>query len=205
VTGNYKPGDASRATIRHPELIRNDHVKRVAFALCGLLLMSSSIPAEPPSRLAPLQWLIGDWAGVGQGEPGTSATERHVDAFIEGRYLRVSGRSVYPKQESNPNGEIHVQMDIWSHDRSRDVLVVRQFDSLGFVSTYVLDKEASSNERLVLVAEHLENIPSGWRARYTYTFKPPNEYHEMLELDANGKGFEPYVSNQFLRVEPGRP
>ena len=180
-------------------------MKRLAFAVFGLLLMSSSIPAEPPSRLAPLQWLIGDWVGVGQGEPGTSATERHVEAFLEGRYLRVSGRSVYPKQDSNPNGEIHSEMDVWSHDRSRDVLVLRQFDSLGFVTTYVLDKTASSNERLVLVAEQLENIPPGWRARYTYTFKPPNEYHELLELDANGKGFEPYVSNRFLRVEAKTP
>lgn len=69
----------------------------------------------------------------------------------------------------------------------------------------MLDKAASSNERLVLVAEHLENIPPGWRARYTYTFKPPDEYHEMLELDANGKGFERYVSNRFLRVEAASP
>lgn len=177
-------------------------MKRLALFLIGLSLASSSVPAESPSRLAAFQWLIGDWVGVGQGEPGTSATERHVEAFLDGRYLHVRGRSVYPKQEGNPNGEIHQQLDLWSHDLSRDVLVLRQFDNLGFVSTYVLDKAASSSERLVLVAEHLENVPRGWRARYTYRLKPPNEYHEMLELDSNGRGFEPYVSNRFLRVEP---
>ena len=82
--------------------------------------------------------------------------------------------------------------------------MLRQFDNLGFVSTYVLDKTASTNERLVLVAEHLENVPSGWRARYTYTFLPPNEYHEVLELAMKGKDFEPYVANNFLRVA-GKP
>lgn len=176
-------------------------MKRLAAAMFGLLLSSSSFPAEPLSGLAAYQWLIGDWAGVGQGEPGTSATERHVESFLDGRYLRIRGRSVYPKQESNPNGEIHEQMEVWSFDSSRDVLAIRQFDNLGFVTTYVLDKAASSNERLVLIAEHLENVPRGWRARYTYTFNPPNEYHEVLELDPNGEGFEPYVSNRFLRVE----
>ena len=176
-------------------------MKRIAIALCGLLYANLTVAAEPASRLDALQWLVGDWAGVGQGEPGTSATTRHVEAFLEGRYLRISGRSVYPKQDGNPKGEVHLEMDVWSYDRARDVLMLRQFDNLGFVTTYALDKAASTSERLVLVAEHLENIPSGWRARYTYTFKPPNEYHEMLELDMGGKGFQPYVTNRFLRVD----
>jgi hypothetical protein len=175
-------------------------MKRILIAILGLLIAGAAVPADSPSRLVALRWLIGEWAGVGHGEPGTSATERHIESFLDGRYLRVHGRSVYPKQEGNPKGEIHEEMDVWSFDASRDALVLRQFDNLGFVSTYVLDKAASSNERLVLVAEHLENVPSGWRARYTYTFIPPNEYHEVLELAMKDKDFEPYVANNFLRV-----
>jgi hypothetical protein len=34
-----------------------------------------------------------------------------------------------------------------------------------------------------------------------YTRLSANEYHEVLELDADGKGFKPYVTNQFLKVE----
>jgi hypothetical protein len=68
------------------------------------------------------------------------------------------------------------------------------------VTTYVLDESASSDARLVLVAEHLENVPRGWRARYVYTFEPPDAYQETLELDANGKGFKPYVTSRFLRA-----
>ncbi|MGH8284785.1 MAG: hypothetical protein ACRETT_03355 [Steroidobacteraceae bacterium] len=178
---------------------------RVLSGMVAMLLATSSGVAQPPVRLGALQWLAGDWRGVGEGEPGTSASERHAEVFLGGRYLRIAGRSVYPKQERNPNGEIHAQLDMWSYDNARDALVLRQFDNLGFVSTYVLDKTASSNDRLVLVAEHLENVPRGWRARYTFTFKPPNEYHETLELDADGKGFKPYVSNRFLRVATGTP
>ncbi|WP_313918158.1 hypothetical protein [Tahibacter sp.] len=33
-----------------------------------------------------------------------------------------------------------------------------------------------------------------------YTFVPPDEYRELFELDPNGKGFQPYTSNRFLRV-----
>lgn len=156
--------------------------------------------AEPVADLKELQWLIGDWRGLGEGEPGRSASERHAELALDGHFVSVQGRSVYPKQDRNPNGEVHGEIDLWSYDRSRKTLVLRQFDTLGFVGTYVLDKAASSANKWVLVAESLENVPQGWRARYTYTLKAPNEYHEMLELDADGKGFTPYLSNRFLKV-----
>ena len=107
---------------------------------------------------------------------------------------------MYPKQEKNPKGEIHAQLDLWSYDEARGSIVLRQFDTLGFVGTYVLDKTASGPDHWVLVAESLENVPKGWKARYMFTRKSDDEYHETLELDSDGKGFQPYVTNRFLRV-----
>jgi hypothetical protein len=174
---------------------------RVIARILSLCFIAGTASAQTPDALADLRWLIGEWKGVGQGDPGTSASERHIDSFLDGHYIRASGRSVYPKQERNPHGEIRGQLDIWSHDRARSSVILRQFDTLGFVSTYVLDKSASSAERWVLIAESLENVPKGWKARYIYTRPSANEYHEVLELDATGKGFKPYVSNRFLRIE----
>ena len=170
---------------------------------CGIFVMLAAISAngaeDPSSALQGLMWLAGDWRGIGEGEPGTSASERHVEPFL-GRFLRMDGSSAYPRQERNPRGEIHRQMDVWSYDEARATLVLREFDDLGFVATYVLDAAASTADRLVLIGEHLENVPQGWRARYTFTFVPPDEFREMLELDADGRGFKPYVSNRYLRI-----
>jgi hypothetical protein len=174
---------------------------RFVFATLSLSLLACTAAAQTAPGLDDLKWLIGDWQGVGQGEPGTSASERQVESFLDGRYLRVNGRSVYPKQERNPKGEIHGELNIWSYDRARQSVVMRQFDTLGFVSTYVLDKTASSAGRWVLNAESLENVPKGMKARYTYTLLAPNEYHEVLELDSDGKGFKAYVTNHFLKVD----
>lgn len=171
--------------------------------LCGALtmcLLSSTATAQTADGLAEMRWLIGDWTGKGEGEPGISTSKRHAEAILGNRYLRVNGRSEYPKQERNPKGEVHAEMDMWSYDRARKAIVLRQFDTLGFVSTYVLDRAASTPDRWVLNAEHLENVPQGWRARYTFTRKSATEYEEMLELDGDGKGFRPYVTNRFLRV-----
>jgi hypothetical protein len=165
-----------------------------------LCILASTASAQSKDGLAELRWLVGDWKGAGQGDPGTSTSKRRIESFLNNRYLRVSGRSVYPKQATNPNGEIHEELDLWSFDVARSALILRQFDTLGFVVTYALDKAASSKDRWVLVGEHLENVPKGWRARYIYSRKGDDAYEEVLELDADGKGFKPYVTNQFLRV-----
>jgi hypothetical protein len=167
-----------------------------------LILLAPGLSAAEPmvDGLAPLRWMVGEWRGVGQGDPGISGSERRVDSYLEGKYIRAQGRSVYPKQEKNPKGEVHAELDLWSFDKARSVIVLRQFDTLGFVCTYVLDKAASTADRWVLTAESLENVPSGWKARYIITRKSDDEYHEQLELDPDGKGYKPYVMNRFLKI-----
>ena len=170
-------------------------------SVIALLYAAASVAAEPAKDgLAELRWMKGDWRGVGEGDPGTSGSERHTDSYLNNKYIRASGSSVYPKQEKNPKGEVHAQLNLWSFDRGRSAIVMREFDTLGFVGTYVLDKAASAPDRWVLVAESLENVPKGWKARYVVTRKSDDEYHEMLELDPDGKGFKPYVTNRFLKV-----
>lgn len=154
--------------------------------------------------LAPVSWLEGSWTGTGEGQPGISASSRSAERVHGRRYIRIEGRSVYPRQERNRTGEIHSTTDMWSYDRRRNLLVMRQFDNLGFVTTYVQDRAASTDGRLVLVAEQLENVPAGWRARYTYEHPQADAYHELFELDS-GRGFERYVSNRFLRTGAAAP
>ena len=177
-------------------------------ALTIILFLFALVPnfalAAPASgdRLVAIAWLVGDWGGIGEGRPGTSGSSRHAERVQNDHFIRVEGRSVYPRQERNASGEIHTSLDLWSFDRHRDLFVLRQFDSLGFVSTYVQDRAASAGGRLVLVSEHLENVPAGWRGRYTYEQAAPDEYRELFELDS-GNGYEAYVSSRFLRVAPG--
>jgi len=180
---------------------------RLAF-LFSTLLAAAPVAAQPTAasedRLAAISWLVGDWAGVGEGQPGTSASTRHGERIHNAHFIRVEGRSVYPRQDRNPSGEIHTSSDLWSFDRRRNLLVMRQFDSLGFVSTYVQDRAASIDGRLVLLSEHLENVPAGWRARYTYEHAGTDGYHELFELDS-GNGYERYVDGRFLRLAAAPP
>ena len=175
---------------------------RLMMILCVLVLIAMPAGARDakPDGLAPMARLIGDWTGVSEGEPGTAATTRHAVRAQDDHFIFVEGRSVYPKQDKNKSGEIHTQLDVWSYDKQRKLIVLRQFDSLGFASTYVQDPVASTNGRLVLVSEHLENVPPTLKARYTFEFKGSDEYHELFELNEGAKGFQTYVSGRFLRT-----
>ncbi|MDO8378064.1 hypothetical protein [Phenylobacterium sp.] len=171
--------------------------RTLLFAL-ACLAAPAHAQAPPTDRLAPVAALVGDWTGVGEGQPGTSASTRHATRIQAGHFIMVEGRSVYPPQDRNKTGEVHTSLDVWSYDTARKRLMLRQFDSLGFVSTYAQDLDRSRDRWVVMVSEHLENVPAGWRARYTYEFAGPNAYREHFELDA-GKGLETYVSGKYLR------
>jgi hypothetical protein len=173
----------------------------VLLAACASPATAQATPIQ--DRLAAVAWIVGDWTGAGEGQPGRSTSERHAARIQNDHFIQVSGRSIYLPQPGNPDGETHTQIDFWSFDRQRGLLVLRQFDRLGFASTYVQDLAASTGGRIVLVSERLENVPAGMRARYTYEHPSANEYRELFELDmARGRGFETYVSNRFVRVSP---
>lgn len=170
-----------------------------ALAVLALTFAAPVGMAQQADLLAPVASLVGDWTGVGEGEPGTSAAKRHAERVHGGPFIRVEGRSVYPKQEKNKAGEVHTSTDVWSYDKARKAIMLRQFDSLGFASTYAQDKAASRDGHIVLVSEHLENVPPGWKARYTYDLISAEEYREHFELDPDGKGFRTYVLGRYLR------
>jgi len=72
-------------------------------SLAVILFVAGVQAVEPKADgLAELRWLVGEWRGVGQGDPGTSGSERHMDSYLDGKYIRSQGRSVYPKQEKTP-------------------------------------------------------------------------------------------------------
>ncbi len=180
---------------------------RLAFNILIVLLAlvpGGASAAPSADRLAAISWLVGDWAGVGEGRPGLAGSSRRAERIQGDHFIRIEGRSVYPPHDGNRAGEVHTSLDFWSFDRRRNLLVLRQFDSLGFVSTYVQDRAASAGGRLVLVSEHLENVPAGWRARYTYEHAAPHEYRELFELDS-GNGYQRYVSSRFLRLSATPP
>ena len=175
----------------------------LVIALCLGSAISSPAAQQPTSQtqlLSALDQFIGRWQGTSEGTPGKGTVEREYTRILEGRFVHVRNRSIYPAQERNPKGEQHEDIGVFSVDRARKRIVLRQFHVEGFVNQYVQETQAA-DRTLVFVTESIENIPTGWRARETYTLLGADEFEELFELAEAGKPFELYSRTRLKRVK----
>jgi len=167
----------------------------------GTTAAQPATPAKPADPFAPLRRLEGKWTGEGHGQSGDSTVERTYEFTMKGRYLSARNTSTYAPQEKNKNGEKHEDMGMYSFDRARKKLVLRQFHIEGFVNQYVLESISDDATTIVLLTEAIENIPQGFRARETYKFVDNDTLEETFEIAPSGKDFEIYTRNSLKRVK----
>jgi len=146
-----------------------------------------------------LRFLVGAWTGTGEGQPGQSTVTRTYQFVLGDRFLECRSQSVYAPQEKSPKGETHQDLGFFSFDKARGRYVLRQFHIEGFVNQYVSDGLPADGQPMCFTTEAIENIPSGWRARETYTVIGPDEFVEVFELAAPGGEFELYSRSQLNR------
>ncbi len=155
--------------------------------------------SETEDVWAPLRYFIGSWEGTGGGQPGVGRHERVYEMVLDQKFLYVRNRSTYDPQDANPEGEIHEDWGLFSHDQSREKFVLREFHVEGYVNQYVLDEVSADGKRLVFLTESIENIPPGWRARTTYEILGENRFRETFDLAGPGKEFSCYIDSLLER------
>jgi hypothetical protein len=169
----------------------------LTFALCAALQPVAS-PSPAPDRWAPIRFLVGEWAGESEGQPGKGTVTRSYRFVLKDRFLHEENVSTYPPQEKNPKGEVHEHRSFFSHDRGRRVLVLRQFHQEGFVNQYAMKADTPAGT-VVFESEALENVPAGWKARETYEIVSANEFVETFELASGSGPYEVYSRARFKR------
>lgn len=175
----------------------------LAAGLVFTLAAQESAPAAPkPDPWAPVRFLLGQWEGTAQGEPGTGTAVRTYAFVLNNRYIEVKNQSTYPPQEKNPKGEVHEDRGMISYDRATKKLVLRQFNIEGYVNHYVLESVSADGRTVVFVTTAIENIPPGWRGRETFTCVSDDEFTEKFELAGPGKDFAAYSESRFRRKRP---
>jgi hypothetical protein len=179
---------------------------KTASALTLLLLLSgtpasSEPPKAPTDPFQDVRFLVGRWIGTSEGQAGQGSVTRTYEPVLNERFLHERNRSEYPAQPSNPKGEVHEHWSVFSHDKVRQTVVLRQFHVEGFVSTYRLMPRKDATASLVFESEQIENLSAGWRARETYDVVSPDEFVETFEVAEPGQAYEVY-SRTRLRRQP---
>ena len=175
-------------------------LKSAATILLLSSAMAAGVSAQDAGHWQPLRRFIGEWTGTASGQAGEGSVERKYTFVMNGRFVHETNISRYPPQERNKSGEVHEHWGIFSYDRARKLLVLRQFHLEGFVNTYRQASAAEDRGALVFESEAFENFSNAWRARETYAFLSDDEFVETFELAAPGKPFQVYSRSQFKRA-----
>jgi hypothetical protein len=157
------------------------------FGPVALLLISltGAIRAERPAPLAPLQFLIGEWEGIGDQ---AGATGRFTFApSVQDRVIVRTNYSNTPPGGGKPGSRHDDLMVIYL---VAGVIRAEYFDSEGHVIRYVAETRAGE---VVFLSEITPLEP---RYRLTYTGKSPTTLDGKFDVAPPGKpdGFVPYLS-----------
>lgn len=173
----------------------------VAWAIPVAIWLGLTMPvfAQNAEPLEPLESFIGEWRGTAVGQAGAGKVTRRYAKVLGGRFIEEADTTAYPPQDVNLKGEVHQHLGMFSYDRQRKVLILRQFHIEGFVNRY---KQVSANgaTRLVFESEGFENFRNTWKARETYEFDGLDRFVETFELAPPGKYLQVYSRTELRRA-----
>ncbi len=152
-------------------------------------------------RWAAFEFFSGEWTGMESATFGEGRGERTYELVLQGAYLLSRNRSVFAPQEGLPDGDVHDDWSVFSFDTDRDTYVLRQFNSEGFVNTFVLDPSSSLPEQLIFVLEESENA-RGTRATLTLTRVDADSFDEVFDLTLPGRTESITIRSRWTRNIP---
>lgn len=175
---------------------------------CAIAVLMSASAAMAPARASepvaehwkPIGRLIGTWAGVATGAAGTGTVSRQYAWVMNHRFVQEVNTSRYPPKEANKSGEVHEHRSMFSYDKARKLIVLRQFHIEGFVNQYRQAPSPENSESLTFESESFENFSNTWKARESYEFRSDDEFIETFELAPPNKPYQVYSRNHFTRV-----
>ena len=127
-------------------------------------ILSICIYAENPFKN--LDFLIGNWQGIETGVAGDGIGFRSYSYILDKNFIQAHNTSTFPISEKKPRGEVHRDLVIISYNSNTEQLILRGFYVEGCTNIYVLDKEQSSDTKMVWITREIENNPGNWKGRY---------------------------------------
>jgi hypothetical protein len=151
-------------------------VKRASIQamIVAVSLSAGSAGAQVADPWKPLERFVGSWQGTASGAPGEGTVVRTYAKVMGGRFIHETNTSTYPPQEKNKKGEVHEHSGMFSFDRQRKLLMLRQFHIEGFVNTST--RPGGRVKRTSSMATTDSSRPSNWRrpARSSRSTAEPN-------------------------------
>lgn len=149
-----------------------------------------------PDPWEPLRLLEGTWDAAIEGRLGQGVGRRSYEFIMDGLYLVSRHASIRLPQEKSPAGDHHRELAVYSYDRERGKIILREFIVEGYVIRSVCETEP---KRFVCTAEEIES-GSGIQSRLTIEISDPYRFEETFELAWPGDQLQVYFTNTWTRI-----
>jgi hypothetical protein len=134
-------------------------------------------------------WLIGEWAGEGSGQPGQGVGTFSFGFDLGKNILVRKSHSEYPASENRPK-VVHDDLMIVYPDQSGSQTRAIYFDNEGHTINYTL---AYSDNSIVMTSEKVPNSPF---FRLTYTLLENQTVNTKFEMSQDGMKYMVYIEGK---------
>jgi hypothetical protein len=181
------------------------HICGSSSALAGFVFIlacgfTPALAADDP--WADFRFLMGEWVGNGQGQPGRGSGEFTLTPDLQGKVLLRRNRNEYPAAAGRPASTHDDLMVIYRQEPGQPVRA-SYFDSEGHVIQYSVEPSVDK-ERLVFLSEAQPSAP---RFRLTYAKGKADTLSIKFEIAPPDQPdqFKTYVDGTVRRKGKGKP
>jgi hypothetical protein len=143
-------------------------------------------------------WLIGNWAGEGSGQPGAGGGTFSFTFDLDKNIIVRKSHSEYPAANGKP-AIIHDDLMIVYPESGGNSCKAVYFDNEGHKIDYQV---TYAEKQIVLTSDKSDNMPV---FRLTYSLLGDGLVETKFEMSQDGKKFITYIEGKSKRITPEEP
>ncbi len=164
-----------------------------------LYLFNGPIAAQEVTFDYLTAYFTGHWNSLPEACIGIGKADRDYQLLVEGKFMQVANTAYFTPDSANQAGNNHYDWGVFSYDSLQQRVMLREFNSEGFVIRYSLDHFSDDLKKLVFISNAIENLSPGWKARLTITLIKEDTFDELFEVAAPGGEYQTYIKSRWVR------
>lgn len=160
----------------------------------SILFISQVYSQEKSTSWSKWTWLIGEWQGEGNGQPGQGGGKFSFQTDLDGKILVRKSHTDFPASGNRPAFS-HTDLMIVSLDYSGNPTNAIYFDNEGHTINYTISYPENA---VVLQSEKVPNVPV---FRLTYTLLDSKTVNTKFEMSQDGEKFMTYIEGKSIKIK----